>query len=284
MKVVIVSGISGSGKTTFLKALEDTGVFCVDNLPLILLQKFLEVYESTGGKIAKCAFVVDIREREFFEGGRDVLKQIKETHEAELIFLESSDETLLRRFKETRRAHPLYATPNIQEALTREREQVRWIKNMADRVIDTSQFTTNSLRNFVIRSYGQDEKRMKINLVSFGYAHGIPAEADIVLDVRFLPNPHFVEGMRERTGLAPDVAAYVKSNELFPRFFQMLVDMFDFLIPLYEREGKSYLTLSIGCTGGRHRSVAVVSALEEQLGMMDLKVTVQHRDIDKEER
>jgi RNase adapter protein RapZ len=282
MKAVVVSGISGSGKTTFLKALEDIGYFCVDNFPLILLQKFLEVYELTGGKIARCAFVVDIREREFFEQGRDILKAVKEKHAAEIIFLESADEVLLRRFKETRRSHPLYVS-TMADALQKEREQVEWIKEIADQVIDTSKFTPHSLRNFVTRRLGESGKRMKINLVSFGYAHGIPLEADLVIDVRFLPNPFFVEGLKEKSGLNDDVSEYIESNQIYKTFFPMLTDFLTYLIPLFEKEGKSYLTICIGCTGGRHRSVSIIKQLERQLTVSEYNISVMHRDIDKEE-
>jgi UPF0042 nucleotide-binding protein len=284
MRILIVSGISGSGKTTFLKALEDAGYFCVDNFPLVLLRKFLEL--STGGepKLAKSAFVVDIREREYLEEGKDALQKIKKTYGAEFVFLESSDDVLFRRFKETRRSHPYYDVSNIREALDREREQVGWIKEISDTVIDTSLFTTNGLRNFVINAYGEDEKRMKIHLVSFGYAYGIPLDADIVQDIRFLPNPFFVEGLKMKNGLAGDVAEYVKSNEMYDRFFPMLLDFFVTLIPLFEQEGKSYLTICIGCTGGKHRSPAIVNELEGHLRMMDYNVAVSHRDIDKEEQ
>lgn len=281
MKAVVVSGISGSGKTTFLKALEDIGYFCVDNFPLILLHKFLEVYGLTGGKIAKCAFVVDIREREFFEQGRDILKTVKDKYAAEIIFLESSDEILLRRFKETRRSHPLYAS-TMADALQTEREQIEWIKEIADQVIDTSQFTPHGLRNFVTRRLGEGGKRMKINLISFGYAYGIPLEADLVIDVRFLPNPFFVEGLKKKSGLNDDVSAYVESNEMFKTFFPLLTDFLTYLIPLFEREGKSYLTICIGCTGGRHRSVSIVKQLERQLVASEYTISVMHRDIDKE--
>ncbi len=284
MNVLIVSGISGSGKTTFLKALEDAGYFCVDNFPLVLLQEFIKLYPSTESRFAKSAFVVDIREREFFEKGRLILRRIKEKYGAQLIFLESSDEMLFRRFKETRRMHPLYDMSNIHEALTREREQVRWIKDMADKVIDTSLFTTNGLRNFVITTYGEAEKRMKINLVSFGYAYGIPLDADIVLDVRFLPNPFFVPELKNKTGEEQDVRDYVKSNEVYEGFFPMLLDFFVNLIPLFEKEGKSYLTICLGCTGGKHRSVSLVNELKGHLRMMDYNISVMHRDIDKEER
>jgi RNase adapter protein RapZ len=284
MRVLIVSGISGSGKTTFLKALEDAGFFCVDNFPLVLLQAFIGLYPANESRLTKSAFVVDIRERAFFEEGKDVLRKIKEKHGAELVFLDSSDEILFRRFKETRRAHPIYDVSNIKDALAEERQQVDWIKEISDKVIDTSHFTTNGLRNFVISTYGENEKRMKINLVSFGYAYGIPLEADIVQDVRFLPNPFFVEGLKEKTGLSKDVASYVKSNDSFEKFFPMFLDYFVNLIPLFEKEGKSYLTICIGCTGGRHRSVSIVNELEGHLRMMDYNVTVMHRDVDKEER
>jgi RNase adapter protein RapZ len=282
MKAVIVSGISGSGKTTFLKALEDIGYFCVDNFPLILLQKFLEVYGLTGGKIEKCAFVVDIREREFFEQGRDILKAVKEKHAGEIIFLESSDHVLLRRFKETRRSHPLY-TSTMADALKKEREQVEWIKEIADHIIDTSQFTPHSLRSFVTRRLSEGESRLKISLVSFGYAYGIPLEADLVFDVRFLPNPFFVEGLKEKSGLNEEVSSYIESNEMFKAFFPKLTDFVSYLIPLFEKEGKSYLTICIGCTGGRHRSVSIVKLLERQLMTSDYAISVMHRDIDKEE-
>jgi RNase adapter protein RapZ len=284
MRVVVLSGISGSGKTTFLRALEDAGYFCVDNFPLTLLPKVLEAYELTGGKIEKCAFVVDVREREFFEGGREILLQAKEKYEGEVVFLESPDEILVRRFKETRRAHPLFHTANISDAISQERDLVGWIKEIADKVINTSEFTTHGLRNFVTAHYGSAEKRMKINLVSFGFAYGIPLEADMVLDVRFLPNPHFVSGLREKTGLDLDVAQYVRSNETYEKFFPMLLDFVTYLIPLYEKEGKSYFTLCFGCTGGRHRSVAILNELEHHLSRMDYAVSAVHRDIDKEER
>jgi UPF0042 nucleotide-binding protein len=250
----------------------------------VLLHAFIGLYPTDESRLTKSAFVIDIRERAFFEEGGDVLRKAKEKYGVELVFLESSDEVLLRRFKETRRAHPIYDVSNIRDALTREREEMAWIKEISDKVIDTSLFTTNGLRNFVISAYGENEKRMKINLVSFGYAYGIPLEADIVQDVRFLPNPFFVEELKNKTGLSQDVATYVKSNESFDRFFPMLLDFLVNLIPLFEKEGKSYLTICIGCTGGRHRSVSIVNELEGHLRMMDYNVTVVHRDVDKEER
>jgi UPF0042 nucleotide-binding protein len=281
MKAIILSGISGSGKTTFLRALEDAGYFCVDNFPLILLQKFLELCGLTGDKTMRCAFVVDIREREFFDEGKEILKNIKDKYGAELIFLESPDDILLKRFRETRRSHPLYNASNIKDALKEERELVKWIRNIADKIIDTSQFTPHELRRFVLNTYSQDEKRMKINLMSFGYAYGIPLEADMVLDVRFLPNPFFIEELKEKTGLSDEVREYIKSNEVYKGYFHLLLDFLVYLIPLFEKEGKSYLTTCFGCTGGKHRSVFIVKELAGQLSMMNYNVSTLHRDIDR---
>jgi len=281
MRVVIVSGISGSGKTTFLRVLEDVGYFCVDNFPLILLQKFLEVCESTGDKITQCAFVIDIREKEFFKEGKDILKNVKEKYNAEFIFLESGDDILIRRYKETRRAHPLFDTHSIKDALKEERKLIKWIRNIADKVIDTSHLTPHELKSFVLKTYSQHEKRMKINLMSFGYAYGIPLETDMAFDVRFLPNPFFVEGLKDKTGLAQEIAEYIQSSEVYSTYFNLLLDFLVFLIPLFEKEGKSYLTISIGCTGGKHRSVFIVNELAKQLSMMDYNILAVHRDIER---
>jgi UPF0042 nucleotide-binding protein len=283
MKVIILSGISGSGKTTFLRALEDTGYLCMDNFPLILLGKFLELCELSEGKVANCAFVVDIREREFFGEGKGILKTIKEKYGAELIFLEGSDDALLRRFRETRRSHPLCNTSNVKDALKEERVIVGWIKDMSDRVIDTSHLTPHELRRFALRAFSRDEKRMKINLMSFGYSYSIPSEADMVFDVRFLPNPFFVEELKEKTGLEKEVGDYIKSHEVYGAYFQLLLDFLVYLIPLFEKEGKSYLTICFGCTGGKHRSVFIVKELEEHFSGMDYNVSVStiHRDINR---
>jgi len=281
MKVVIVSGISGSGKTTFLRALEDIGFFCVDNFPLALLQKFLELCQAAGEKIRKCAFVIDVREREFFDEGKDILKSIKDSYQAEIIFLESSEDVLLRRYKETRRSHPLFATSNVRDALQEERGLVSWIKDMADQVIDSTHLIQHDLRRFVLKKYSQEEQVMKINLISFGYPYGIPPEADMLLDVRFLPNPFFVEGLREKTGLERDVGEYIRSSEMYDQYSLLLYNFLVYLIPLFEREGKSYLTICIGCTGGKHRSVFIVHELAEKLFALNYNVSTIHRDIDR---
>ncbi|HNS14363.1 MAG TPA: RNase adapter RapZ [Syntrophorhabdaceae bacterium] len=281
MKVVVVSGISGSGKTTFLRALEDIGFFCVDNFPLILLQKFLELCRAAGEKTRKCAFVIDVREREFFDEGKDILKNIKDSYQAEIIFLESSEDVLLRRYKETRRSHPLFATSNVRDALQEERGLVSWIKDMADQVIDSTHLIQHDLRRFVLKKYSQEEQVMKISLISFGYPYGIPPEADMLLDVRFLPNPFFVEGLREKTGLERDVGEFIRSSEMYDQYSLLLYNFLVYLIPLFEREGKSYLTICIGCTGGKHRSVFIVHELADKLFALNYNVSTIHRDIDR---
>jgi RNase adapter protein RapZ len=281
LKFIILSGISGSGKTTFLRALEDIGFFCVDHFPLVLLKKFSVLSKMLGDKVQKCAIVIDIREKEFFDIGRDTLKKIKKQFEAELIFLESSDEALLKRFRETRRLHPLYANSNIKDAVKEERELIGWIKEISDKVIDTSTLTPHELRRFVLKNYSHTEYKMKINLMSFGYSYGIPLEADMVLDVRFLPNPFFIDGLKDKTGLSEEISAYIMSNDIYGKYFLLLWDFLLYLIPLFEKEGKSYLTICFGCTGGKHRSVFIVSKLLERLLCMHYDVSTIHRDIDK---
>jgi UPF0042 nucleotide-binding protein len=281
MKTVILSGISGSGKTTFLRALEDAGFFCVDNFPLVLLEKFPELLQLAGDKISKCALVVDIREKDFFEDWKHLLIDAKLKHGAEIIFLESSDEALIKRFKETRRSHPILDAPNVRDALKEERRLLGWIKEIADNIIDTSNLTLHELRRFVLNAYGHSDVKMRINLMSFGYAYGIPMESDMVLDVRFLPNPYFVDELREKTGLSDEVKAFIRSKAEFVKYFDMLSNFLVYLIPLYEKEGKSYLTVSIGCTGGKHRSVMIVEALAEHLAESEYNASTTHRDVDR---
>jgi len=281
MKTVILSGISGSGKTTFLRALEDAGFFCVDNFPLVLLEKFPELLHLTGDKISRCALVVDIREKDFFEDWKHLLIDSKLKHGAEIIFLESTDESLIKRFRETRRSHPIPGATNVKDALKEERRLLGWIKEIADSIVDTSHFTPHELRRFVLNTYGQEDRRMKINLTSFGYAYGLPMEADMVLDVRFLPNPYFVDELREKTGLSNEVKGFVRSKPEYRQYFDMLLDFLTYLIPLYEKEGKSYFTVSIGCTGGKHRSVSIVEALAESLTEKGYNVSTMHRDVDR---
>jgi len=279
--ILIVSGISGSGKTTFLRALEDIGFFCVDNFPMVLLLKFLELNRDEGEKITRCAFVIDVRLRDFFEDGQEIIKKAKTEFDAKVLFLESSEESLVRRYRETRRSHPLFNSSNVKDALKEERELMTWLRNMADQVIDTTHLTPHELRRLALKKYGAQEQRMKINIMSFGYAFGLPLEADMVLDVRFLPNPFFVEELRDRTGLETEVSEFIKSQEVFKKYFLFLSDFLVYLIPLFEKEGKSYLTICFGCTGGKHRSVFIASELAEQLTTMGYSVSTVHRDIEK---
>lgn len=281
MDVLIVSGISGSGKTTFLRALEDIGFFCVDNFPLVMLLKFLELNRSEEEKISRLAFVVDVRLRDFFEGGGEIIDKVKKEFGAKMLFLESSEDILVRRYRETRRSHPLFNSSNIKDALKEERELVLWLRDKADQVIDTTHLIPHELRSFVLRRYGTEDQRMKINIMSFGYAFGLPLEADMVLDVRFVPNPFFVEGLRDKTGLNDEVAAFIKSQEVFRKYFLFLSDFLVYLIPLFEKEGKSYLTICFGCTGGKHRSVFIAGELAEQLTAMSYNVSIVHRDIER---
>lgn len=281
MDVLIVSGISGSGKTTFLRALEDIGFFCVDNFPLVMLLKFLELNRSEEEKISRLAFVVDVRLRDFFEGGGEIIDKVKKEFGAKMLFLESSEDILVRRYRETRRSHPLFNSSNIKDALKEERELVLWLRDKADQVIDTTHLIPHELRSFVLRRYGTEDQRMKINIMSFGYAFGLPLEADMVLDVRFVPNPFFVEGLRDKTGLNDEVAAFIKSQEVFRKYFLFLSDFLVYLIPLFEKEGKSYLTICFGCTGGKHRSVFIAGELAEQLTAMGYNVSIVHRDIER---
>lgn len=281
MKTVILSGISGSGKTTFLRALEDVGFFCVDNFPLVLLEKFPELLQLTSDKISKCALVVDIREKDFFEEWKHLLIDAKLKHGAEIIFLESSDESLVKRFKETRRSHPILDAKNIRDALKEERNLLGWIKEVADSIIDTSSLTPHELRRFVLNTYGHSDVKMRINLMSFGYAYGLPMEADMVLDVRFLPNPYFVDELREKTGLSDEVKEFIRSKSEYTQYFEMLTNFLTYLIPRYEKEGKSYLTISIGCTGGKHRSVMIVETLAEHLAENGYNISTTHRDVER---
>jgi UPF0042 nucleotide-binding protein len=281
MRVLIVSGISGSGKTTFLRALEDLGFFCVDNFPLVLLKSFLELCQKTERRIERCAVVIDIREREFPFGDEGSLRELKEQFGIEVVFLESSNETLIKRFRETRRAHPLWQAHTIEQAIEKERAMMEWLKEMADRVIDTTYLTPHELRKFVFESYGREGRRMKVNLISFGYAKGIPHEADLIFDVRFLPNPFFVEGMREKTGLDEEVGRFIEAKEEYKRFHDLLMEFLLFLLPLYEKEGKSYLSIGFGCSGGRHRSPFVVRRIGEELRRKGYDVASLYRELER---
>ncbi len=318
IRVILISGLSGSGKTTAIKALEDIGFYCVDNLPILLLPKFIELCEQSGGKISKVAVVEDIRgeasypdstrtdsgqtsrpvgsgqtrsigeEKDFFRDSRRIIQNLKkEGYPIEILFLESSDPALIRRFSETRRQHPLAVGGSIREGLRLERERLQSMRDMALQVIDTSQLNVHQLKE-KIQQYAQEENplgQMTVTLLSFGYSFGIPFEADLLMDVRFLPNPYFVEELKRLKGDHPKVAEYVLQWEETKEFLRHIQELIRFLLPLYERERRTHLTIAVGCTGGRHRSVVIVNHLAEMLRDEVIKrgvfLSVQHRDAEK---
>jgi len=304
IRVILISGLSGSGKTTAIKALEDIGFYCVDNLPILLLPKFLELCEQSGGKISKVAVVEDIRGtasypvweetgaaqggKDFLEDSRRIIQNLqKEGYSIEILFLESSDPILMRRFSETRRQHPLAVGGSIGEGIRLEREWLQGIRDMANQVIDTSHFNVHQLKER-IQKYAQEESssgQMTVTLLSFGYSFGVPFEVDLLLDVRFLPNPYFVEELKRLKGEDPKVAEYILQWEETREFLQRVQEFIRFLLPLYIRERKTHLTIAVGCTGGRHRSIVIVNRLAEILRDEVMKrglfLSVRHRDAEK---
>jgi UPF0042 nucleotide-binding protein len=280
-RIVIVSGLSGSGKSTVAKALEDLGFFCVDNLPLVLVTTFADLCHQSP-EISKVALVADVREKEFLKGFPGIHKALRDRGTpAEVLFLDASDEALLHRFQETRRRHPLAPAGDILEGIQLEREKLAEVRGLADHILDTSDLTIHDLRRAVNRLFTGSAETFKMNLklVSFGYRHGLPEQADLTIDVRFLLNPNFVEELRPRTGLDPQVEEYVLDRPETQTFLAKFYDLVDFLVPLYEKEGKAYLTIGIGCTGGRHRSVVIAEALGRYLHQKHEHVSVEHRDI-----
>ena len=288
MKVVLISGLSGSGKTTAIKAMEDIGFYCVDNLPIVLFPKFIELCSQSAGEITKAALVVDIRGKEFLEGSRQIIQQLREEgYLIEILFLESSDEILVRRYRETRRQHPLAIERPVLEGIQLEREELGIIRDMADKVIDTSEFNVHELKDS-IRKYFSNESRLgklAITLLSFGYSYGIPHEADLLMDVRFIPNPYFIDELKRLNGEDLRVAEYVLKWDETQEFLRRFQELVEFLIPLYKKEGKTYLTVAIGCTGGRHRSIVVANTVEARLRKNlrggDVILRTHHRDIGK---
>lgn len=281
--VVIITGLSGSGKSTALRALEDQGFFCIDNMPVPLLPKVLELatVQADGRAPQRYAFVVDTRERGFLDSARSVIDQLRaEGVGLQVFFLETSDDILIKRYKETRRRHPMDQGGTVREGIEREREALADLRRLADAIIDTTGHTVHTLKQLIEqRVAGGERVRLNITILSFGFKHGLPAECDLVFDVRFLPNPYFVEGMRQRTGLEEDVLDYVMSFAESTRFVELFMQLAEFTLPLYEREGKSYLTVGIGCTGGKHRSVAISQIISSRLRGRGWPVEVRHRDV-----
>jgi len=278
---VVITGMSGSGKASVLKAFEDMGYYCVDNLPVELIMRFAELTKHSA-HIERTALVVDIREGRELEKLPDILKAIKKSLQTTLLFLEASDEALLRRFSETRRPHPLGDLP-VKEAIADERRRLRPIRKLADLVIDTSKLNVHELRAHAIEKFKHEasDRNIYIACVSFGYKQGVPQDADLVFDVRFLPNPHFVPELRPYTGRHPKVAKYIRSFPQTQEFIQRISELLVYLLPHYIREGKSYLTIGFGCTGGRHRSVMIAEEVRKRLATAGYNVKVTHRDSPK---
>ena len=284
LRCVIITGLSGSGKSTALRALEDIGFFCVDNLPVVLLPRFLEIRSHEVQDISKCAMVMDLREKSFLQRYEKIFARLKERgYRIEIIFLDASDDALLHRFSETRRVHPLSVRGSVMEGIILEREKLSSLKQMADKVIDTTSYNIHQLKDAVQRYFLSSSvtKRLVIHVTSFGYRYGLPADADIVLDIRFLPNPYFVEELKHYDGHNPDVCNYVLGSKESKVFIQNLFKLMTFLIPLYEKEGKSRLNIALGCTGGRHRSIVMANQLGAYFSDKNYLVTINHRDITK---
>jgi UPF0042 nucleotide-binding protein len=279
-RVVILTGLSGSGKSTAAKAFEDIGYFCVDNLPAVLLPKIIDIVSEARGEAAQIALVADVRGREFLPDFARVIEELRRRgHDVKVLFLDAEDDVLLRRFSETRRKHPLAGPGGAKEAIRRERKVLSPLREMADTVLNTSQYTVHQLRDSLLRRFRKtDTGGLHVSIVSFGYRYGIPLEADMVVDVRFLPNPNFVPALKAHNGMDRKVREYVLSGQVPRRFLRLLTSILQFLLPLYTKEGKAYFTLGIGCTGGRHRSVAVAEALSAALVRKTSPVVV-HRDL-----
>lgn len=286
MRFVIITGLSGAGKTQAIRCLEDLGYFCVDNLPATLIPKFAEACYQTEGKIDRIALVIDIRGGQFFDDLFVSLNFLKEQGlKYEILFLDASDEALIKRFKESRRKHPLAPDGRILNGIVKERNRLKEVKDRANNIIDTTKLATRELRERLTSIYseeGQIENELMITILSFGFKYGIPVDSDLVYDVRFLPNPFYIPELKAFSGKDKEVRDYVFSFEVTNSFVEKLEDMVGFLIPNYLKEGKRQLIISIGCTGGRHRSVAIANEVFERLKKKGHKVTIDHRDINED--
>ncbi len=282
--LVVVTGMSGSGKGTALKVFEDLGFFCIDNLPVPLIPKFIEGIHVSGGEVERAALVIDIRAGEKLRDLEKILAELKKFEfRLFVVYLEARDEVLVRRFSETRRPHPLGTEKSLRESIRAERRRLRRIREIADVIIDTSEYSIHQVKALVTDRFRTHPRAasLSINLVSFGYKHGVPLEADLLFDVRFLPNPYFVSGLRSLSGLDRRVARYLRSFPETKEFIRRLRDFLQYLVPFYMREGKSYLTVGIGCTGGRHRSVFAAEELARLLKIPKAAIRIRHRDAER---
>lgn len=283
LRALVVTGLSGSGKSTALRVLEDLGFYCVDNLPVALLPKFIELWHGAKDEVRRVALGIDVRERHFLGAFPHVFDELRAAGIAlEVLYFDASDDVLVRRFSETRRPHPAASGGAVADGIRNEREALRGLREVADRVIDTSAFTVHELRSALRELLHHAEPgALTVSLVSFGYKYGLPSDADLAFDCRFLPNPFFVEDLRPRTGIDPAVATYVLQTADAQELVRRIDELLAFTLPRYVQEGKSYLTVAIGCTGGRHRSVALVEELRRRLEAAGRSVLVRHRDVER---
>jgi RNase adapter protein RapZ len=281
-QLVILTGLSGSGKSTVLKAFEDMGFYCVDNMPVELIPIFAELHEAGEGDFSRAALLVDAREGAQLQKLPGLLTHLRKDHPISLVFIEANDDALLRRYSETRRPHPLGKEYSVRESLQHERELMAPIRKLADLVIDSTQFNVHELRTFITRRFkNPDRYPMLISVVSFGYKYGVPIDADLIFDVRFLPNPHFVPALRKFTGRSARVRRFIRSFPQTGEFLRRMESLLAYLMPHYIEEGKSYLTIAFGCTGGKHRSVMLAEEIKKALEKRKYATKVIHRDIEK---
>ena len=281
-RIIIITGLSGSGKSTALNALEDSGYFCIDNLPVLLLPKFLALRNESTPEFFKLGVVMDMREKDFVYHFKDVFTQIQcRNYDLQIVFLEASNESLVKRYSESRRRHPLIGEANLSDSIHRERELMAPVREVAHVILDTSTYNVHKLREIFNQrfAYAGAGQSMSIEILSFGFKYGLPPEADILMDVRFLPNPFYVDELRELDGRHERIVDFVLSSVESVRFIGEFCNLLEFVLPLYKREGKSYLTIAVGCTGGMHRSVTVVGELAKRLDSKFPFISVRHRDI-----
>lgn len=283
IQMVIITGMSGAGKTVAMQSFEDLGFFCIDNLPPTLISKFVELVKESGDKTNKIALVMDLRGREFFESLFAAIDQFSDEAEVtpQILFLDAKDSVLVRRYKETRRSHPLAPNASPLQGIRLEREMLSEMKGKAQHYIDTTNLKPKQLREKIIQRFSvPSEHSFTVQIQSFGFKYGIPIDADLVFDVRFLPNPHYVDHMRDKTGMDQEVADYVFKWSETKKFLEKLMDLLEYMLPQYKREGKAQLIIGIGCTGGKHRSVALAEAIGQSLSEK-YYVHITHRDIEK---
>jgi len=282
---VVITGLSGAGKSYAIKCFEDMGFFCVDNLPTTLIPTFADLVARADTQRGRVALGVDVREGEYLSHFLEALAELRSRgHSVEVLFLEAGEEALVRRYRETRRRHPLAPDGNVLDGIRAERKALSTVREVADRIVDTSALTVHQLKDFLVDAYVAPKARpgLAVSLVSFGFKHGVPIDADLVFDVRFLPNPHFVEGLRPLDGRDARVREFVMKHDESRELLRRVADFLGFVLPAYQREGKAYLTIAVGCTGGRHRSVALVEELRSHIDALGLTPTLVHRDIDRE--